>query len=132
MADPEAGDVPDAIARRLDAMREEKGWSLSELAHRSGVKLGVLSALHRGRRKGSHMKLGVAEQLCHALGKQVGRDLLLEEQIPWPLPDGVDLGQMSQREKEDLIIQLAAEFLRRGFQIPPVQTPRSNDGREIP
>jgi transcriptional regulator with XRE-family HTH domain len=132
MADPAVGDLRDDIAQRLDAMREDKGWSLSELAQRAGVKLGILSALHRGQRKGRNMKLGVAAQLCDALGTQVGRDLLLEEHIPWPLPDGVDLGQLSQREKEDLIIQLVAEFLRRGFQIPPVQTPRSDDGREEP
>jgi len=131
MADPEAGDLRDDIARRLDAMREDKGWSLSELAERAGVKLGILSTLHRGRRKGRNMKLGVAVQLCRALGKQVGRDLLLEEQVPWQLPDGVDLAQLSQREKEDLIIGLVAEFLRRGFQLPPVLERRSDEDADL-
>jgi transcriptional regulator with XRE-family HTH domain len=112
-------DLRDDIARRLDALREEKQWSLTELARRSGVKLGVLSALHTGARKGRNMKLGVAQQLCDALGAQVGRDLLFEEQLSFQLPFEVDLGQLSQTEKEALIIRLMAEFLQRGLQVPP-------------
>jgi transcriptional regulator with XRE-family HTH domain len=131
MADPEAGDVRDAIARRLDAMREAKQWTLSELAKRAGLKLGVLSSLHRGRLKGTHMKLGVAQQLCRALDAKVGRDLLGEDEeesgLP-TLPEGVDLAQMSQAEKDTLIIHLLAEVLQRGLQIPPLLERRSDDG----
>jgi DNA-binding Xre family transcriptional regulator len=131
MADPEADDLRDAIARRLDAMREAKQWTLTELARRAGLKLGMLSSLHRGRLKGAHMRLDVAEKLCRALGVKVGRDLLGEDEetpgLP-TLPEGVDLAQMSQAEKDTLIFHLFAEMLQRGLRIPPVHTRRSDDG----
>lgn len=120
-------DARDAIARRLDALREERAWSLSELARRAGVKLGVLSTLHRGRRQGRNMKLWTAMAVCKALGVKVGKDLLGEEDLPLPLPVGMDLAQLSQPEKDTLIIHLLAEVLQRGLQIPPVLTARSDN-----
>jgi DNA-binding Xre family transcriptional regulator len=126
MVAPERGDRRDAVARRLDAMREEKNLSLTELAALAGIKVGVLSALHTGRRKGRNMKLGVAAQICQALDKKVGRDLLGEDDIPLPMPAGMDLTQISQSEKDALLIHLLGA-LQRGLQIPPVLAPRSED-----
>jgi transcriptional regulator with XRE-family HTH domain len=126
MAAPQVFDPRDEIARRLDALREAKSLTLSELAVRAGVKIGVLSALHTGRRKGRNMKLGVAAQLCRALETTVGV-LLGEEDLLPPLPAGMDLSQLSQTDKDTLIIQLAVEVLQRGLQLPPVVAPRRSD-----
>lgn len=71
-------------------------------------------------------------QLCQALGKKVGRDLLGEEELGLPLPDGMDLDQLSQREKDALIFHLLGEVLQRGLQIPPMLAPRRTDGRDDP
>jgi transcriptional regulator with XRE-family HTH domain len=125
MAEPQARDPRDEIARRLDDLREAKGLSMSELGTMAGVKIGVLSNLHTGRRKGRSMKLGVAAQLCQALGAKVGRDLLGEEELP--LPSGLDLAQMTRTEKDNLIIRLMAELLRLGHPMPPTLVPRRDD-----
>ena len=128
MTEPQVHDPRDEIARRLDDLREAKGLSMSEVASLAGVKIGVLSNLHTGRRKGRNMKLGVAAAVCRALGARVGRDLLGEEELP--LPPGFDLGKMTPTEKDNLLIRLMAEVLRQGLQIPPTLVPRSNDADE--
>ena len=132
MATPARPDRRDAIAQRMDALREAQGLSFAQLERLAGVTAGTLSALHTGRRKGRKMPLGTAVQLCQALGKKVGRDLLGEEDIAPPLPEGLDLAQLSQREKDALIFHLLGEVLQRGMQIPPVLERRSNHGRADP
>src|ERR1700691_6172454 len=42
-------DIPAALARTLQALRAERGWSLDQLAARSGVSKGVLVSLEQGR-----------------------------------------------------------------------------------
>jgi len=128
MTAPQAHDPRDEIARRLDDLREAKGLSMSEVASLAGVKIGVLSNLHTGRRKGRSMKLWVAKQICEVLGAKVGRDLLGEEELP--LPPGLDLAQMTAAEKDNLLIRLMAEVLRQGLQIPPTLVPRRDDDAE--
>jgi len=128
MTAPHAPDPRDEIARRLDALREGKGLSMSDLASLAGIKIGVLSNLHTGRRKGHNMRLGVAAKVCQALGAKVGRDLLGEEELP--LPPGLDLAQMTAAEKDNLLIRLMAEVLRQGLQIPPTLVPRRDDDAE--
>ena len=44
-----AADISAALARTLQAMRAERGWSLDQLAARSGVSKGVLVSLEQGR-----------------------------------------------------------------------------------
>jgi transcriptional regulator with XRE-family HTH domain len=44
-----AADISAALARTLQALRAERGWSLDQLAGRSGVSKGVLVALEQGR-----------------------------------------------------------------------------------
>ncbi len=44
-----AADIPAALARTLQALRAERGWSLDQLAARSGVSKGVLVSLEQGR-----------------------------------------------------------------------------------
>ena len=44
-----AADIPAALARTLQTLRAERGWSLDQLAARSGVSKGVLVSLEQGR-----------------------------------------------------------------------------------
>jgi transcriptional regulator with XRE-family HTH domain len=45
----EVPDITTAVARTLKALRADRGWSLDQLAARSGVSKGVLVALEQGR-----------------------------------------------------------------------------------
>ena len=45
----EVPDITAAVARTLQALRADRGWSLDQLAARSGVSKGVLVALEQGR-----------------------------------------------------------------------------------
>src|ERR1700735_154854 len=47
MSDPPG--ITGAVARTLQALRTERGWSLDQLVVRSGVSKGVLVALEQGR-----------------------------------------------------------------------------------
>ncbi|HEV8279920.1 MAG TPA: helix-turn-helix transcriptional regulator, partial [Streptosporangiaceae bacterium] len=44
-----ASDLGGALARTLQSLRAERGWSLDQLAARSGVSKGVLVALEQAR-----------------------------------------------------------------------------------
>ncbi len=132
MTPPEKPDRRDEVARRLDALREAKNLKLSELEKLAGISPGTLSAYHTGRRKGRKIPLGVAAQICHALGATVGKDLLGEDAPAVVLPPGIDLAQMSQTEKDALIFHLMAEVLQRGLQVPPMLPPRSDDVSDVP
>jgi transcriptional regulator with XRE-family HTH domain len=64
-------DVPDittAVARTLQALRADRGWSLDQLAARSGVSKGVLVALEQGR---SNPNLATLARLGDAFGVPV-------------------------------------------------------------
>lgn len=57
--------LPSAIARTVKALRAEHGWSLDQLAARSGVSKGVLVALEQGR---SNPNLTTLARLSDAFG----------------------------------------------------------------
>ena len=64
-------DVPDvtaAVARTLQALRADRGWSLDQLAARSGVSKGVLVALEQGR---SNPNLATLARIGDAFGVPV-------------------------------------------------------------
>ena len=46
---PDVPEITTAVARTLQALRADRGWSLDQLAARSGVSKGVLVALEQGR-----------------------------------------------------------------------------------
>ncbi len=54
----------DALAR-IDALLEDRGWSLPELSRRSGISL---STLRSARKRGSRVTLGSLKRICDALG----------------------------------------------------------------
>jgi transcriptional regulator with XRE-family HTH domain len=64
-------DVPDlttAVARTLQTLRANRGWSLDQLAARSGVSKGVLVALEQGR---SNPNLATLARIGDAFGVPV-------------------------------------------------------------
>src|ERR1700728_4854321 len=68
MTDPP--DISGAVARALQALRTERGWSLDQLAVRSGVSKGVLVAVEQGR---SNPSLGTLARISDAFGVPVTR-----------------------------------------------------------
>src|ERR1700721_984648 len=64
-------DTPDlttAVARTLQALRADRGWSLDQLAARSGVSKGVLVAIEQGR---SNPNLATLARIGDAFGVPV-------------------------------------------------------------
>jgi transcriptional regulator with XRE-family HTH domain len=67
---PERSDLTGALARVLQSLRTERGWSLDQLAVRSGVSKGVLVALEQGR---SNPNLATLARIGDAFGVPVTR-----------------------------------------------------------
>jgi transcriptional regulator with XRE-family HTH domain len=63
-------DIASAVARTLQTLRAERGWSLDQLAGRSGVSKGVLVAIEQGR---SNPNLATLARLGDAFGVPVTR-----------------------------------------------------------
>src|SRR5438105_13702312 len=64
----EVPDITAAVARTLQALRADRGWSLDQLAARSGVSKGVLVALEQGR---SNPNLATLARIGDAFGVPV-------------------------------------------------------------
>ena len=64
----EVPDITTAVARTLQALRADRGWSLDQLATRSGVSKGVLVALEQGR---SNPNLATLARIGDAFGVPV-------------------------------------------------------------
>ncbi|MFI6514475.1 helix-turn-helix domain-containing protein [Spirillospora sp. NPDC050679] len=75
MSDQEA--IGEAVARTVRALRAGHGWSLDELAGRSGVSKGVLVGLEQGR---GNPNLGTLIRISEALGVPLTRLVQVEEQ----------------------------------------------------
>ncbi len=65
---PDVPDLTTAVARTLQALRADRGWSLDQLAARSGVSKGVLVALEQGR---SNPNLATLARIGDAFGVPV-------------------------------------------------------------
>ena len=63
-------DLTAVLARTLQALRTERGWSLDQLAARSGVSKGVLVSLEQGR---SNPNLATLARIGDAFGLPVTR-----------------------------------------------------------
>lgn len=66
----EPNDLSGALSRVLQLLRAERGWSLDQLALRSGVSKGVLVALEQGR---SNPNLATLARISDAFGVPVTR-----------------------------------------------------------
>jgi transcriptional regulator with XRE-family HTH domain len=67
---PDTADLTSALARILLSLRSERGWSLDQLALRSGVSKGVLVALEQGK---SNPNLATLARIGDAFGVPVTR-----------------------------------------------------------
>lgn len=98
--------VDERIAGRLAELRAERGWSLGELAERSGVSRSTLS---RAERAEISPTAAVLNRLCHVYGRTMSRLLSEVEAEPAPL---VRAGEQSVWEDR------ASGFLRRSVSPP--------------
>ena len=84
-----AHDITVALAGTMQLLRAERGWSLDQLAARSGVSKGVLVALEQGR---SNPNLATLARLSDAFGVPVTRLVEIADQpgvqITGPDPAG--------------------------------------------
>lgn len=71
--------IGEAVARTVRALRAGHGWSLDELAGRSGVSKGVLVGLEQGR---GNPNLGTLIRISDALGVPLTRLVQVEEEPP--------------------------------------------------
>lgn len=85
--DPPATDPADArldfrLGARLAALRAERGWTLGELAERSGISRSTLS---RAERAETSPTAALLNRLCHVYGHTMSRLLSEVEAQPAPL-----------------------------------------------
>lgn len=59
------------VGRRIDAVRAERGWTISELAKRSGMDGGNITKLRLGDRQADRTGVAQALALADALGVEV-------------------------------------------------------------
>ncbi|MEU8508972.1 XRE family transcriptional regulator [Streptomyces brevispora] len=106
MEGAEPGTVDARLAARLGELRTERGWSLEELAQRTGVSRSTLSRLERGELSPTAALLG---RLCTVHGRTMSRLLLEVEAEP---PQLVPAGQQTVWRDEE------AGFVRRSVSPP--------------
>ncbi|GHD24230.1 helix-turn-helix domain-containing protein [Streptomyces galbus] len=84
---PDDGPDPDAVdtrlAARLAELRAERGWTLGELAERSGVSRSTLSRAERGE---TSPTAALLNRLCHVYGRTMSRLLGEVEAACAPVP----------------------------------------------
>ncbi|WP_018699046.1 helix-turn-helix domain-containing protein [Amorphus coralli] len=97
------------IAERLRALRAERGWSLDQLAHRTGVSRATLSRLENGEVSPTASVLG---KLCAAHGLTLSRLMHLVEG---------DFESVVLREAQPVWVDPDTGFRRRSVS-PPSQT----------
>lgn len=79
-------DISAAVARTMQALRTERGWSLDQLAARAGVSKGVLVAIEQGK---SNPNLGTLARLSDAFGVPVTK-LVEVDDAPSVRISGID------------------------------------------
>lgn len=97
------------IAQRLRELRTERGWSLDELASRSGVSRATLSRLENAEVSGTASMLG---KLCSAYGLPMSRLMRMVES---------DFAPVVRRDAQPVWIDPGNGFHRRSVS-PPAQT----------
>jgi transcriptional regulator with XRE-family HTH domain len=97
------------IARRLRALRAERGWSLDDLAGRSGVSRATLSRLENAE---ASPTAGVLGKLCAAFGLTLSRLMHLVED---------DYAPLLRRADQPVWTDPESGFVRRAIS-PPART----------
>jgi transcriptional regulator with XRE-family HTH domain len=106
MREPEPSPEDLRLAARLAALRAEHGWSLDDLAGRSGVSRSTLSRLERAEISPTAAQLG---RLCSAYGRTMSR-LLAEVEAEPP--------QLLRAADQPLWRDPASGFVRRSVSPP--------------
>ncbi|SMF53845.1 transcriptional regulator, XRE family [Tistlia consotensis] len=102
----EGGSLDRRIAQRLKALRAERGWSLDELARRSGVSRATLSRLENAEVSPTASVLG---RLCAAHGLTLSRLMLQVEE---------DFTPLVRRDAQPLWTDRSVGFRRRSVSPP--------------
>jgi transcriptional regulator with XRE-family HTH domain len=119
--DPELSTEIDLrLAARLAALRQAQGWTLDELAQRSGISRATLSRLERGETSPTAALLG---RLCAAFGRTMSR-LLAEIEAEPP--------QLVRRDAQSLWVDPETGFRRRSLSPPAVGYAAELIGGELP
>jgi transcriptional regulator with XRE-family HTH domain len=105
----ETGTIDRRIAQRLKSLRGERGWSLDELANRSGVSRATLSRLENAEVSPTASVLG---KLCAAHGLTLSRLMHLVEG---------EFAPVVRHDAQPLWIDPATGYRRRSVS-PPAQT----------
>ncbi|MFD7389740.1 helix-turn-helix domain-containing protein [Streptomyces sp. NPDC059852] len=79
--------VDTRLAARLAELRAERGWSLDELADRSGISRSTLS---RAERAETSPTAALLNRLCHVYGRTMSRLLSEVESAPAPVVRAAD------------------------------------------
>ncbi|MEU6528893.1 XRE family transcriptional regulator [Streptomyces sp. NPDC046928] len=82
-----ADTVDTRLAARLAELRAERGWSLDELADRSGISRSTLS---RAERAETSPTAALLNRLCHVYGRTMSRLLSEVESAPAPVVRAAD------------------------------------------
>lgn len=98
--------LDDRLAARLAQLRQEQGWSLDELADRSGISKATLSRLERGETSPTANLLG---RLCTAYNRTMSRLLAEVESNPVSL---------LRPDQQPLWVDPETGFRRRGLSPP--------------
>lgn len=101
--------IDNQIAQRLRALRNERGWSLDDLAKRSGVSRATLSRLENAEVSATATALG---KLCAAYGMPMSRLMRMVEESFRPL---------IRRDEQPVWSDPETGFMRRSVS-PPSQT----------
>jgi transcriptional regulator with XRE-family HTH domain len=98
--------IEDRLAARLATLRQQAGWSLEELADRSGISRATLSRIERGETSPTATLLG---RLCTAYDRTMSR-LLAEVEADPP--------SLLRRDEQNLWIDPETGFRRRSVSPP--------------
>src|SRR5689334_3733725 len=96
-----AAEIDSRLAARLSSLRQEHGWSLDELAERSGISRATLSRMERAETSPTASLLG---RLCTAYGRTMSR-LMAEIETDPP--------QLLRHDEQALWIDPETGFCRR-------------------
>ena len=102
-------DIDRQIANRLKNLRQEQGWSLDELAAKSGISRATLSRLEKAEVSGTATVLG---KLCSVYGMPMSRLMLMVEE---------EFAPLVRQENQTVWHDTKTGFERRSIS-PPAQT----------
>jgi transcriptional regulator with XRE-family HTH domain len=108
MKQPVEGEIEARLAARLAELRGERGWSLGELAERSGVSRSTLS---RAERAEISPTAALLNRLCQVYGRTMSRLLSEAEAEAGPVP-------LVRAGEQDVWEDRASGFVRRSVSPP--------------